>query len=100
MEAGGFAENYTASYFDVDFCLRLRRDYKKRIIYTPHSISLHHENQWDGEGGALADDNLNSEVVQAGTFLLLSLALCQLCIDFFWRRLESIHPGMDEVSGA
>jgi len=65
-ELGGFSEKFSISYYDVDFCLRAQRNFQKRVIYTPHSISLHHENPMDTEDGSLADDNLANEVVQAG----------------------------------
>ena len=41
-ELGGFDENFSTMYQDVDLCLRVR-ERGLRIIWTPRAILLHHE---------------------------------------------------------
>ena len=40
---GGFDEAFHLNYNDVDFCLKLRRNLGKRIVYTPHAMLYHYE---------------------------------------------------------
>lgn len=40
---GGFDENYYYCYEDVDLCLKLKDQLKKRCVYTPTAQLIHHE---------------------------------------------------------
>lgn len=42
MEAGGFDEDLTIAYNDVDLCLKLRQK-GYLIVYTPYAVLYHHE---------------------------------------------------------
>jgi GT2 family glycosyltransferase len=42
LEMGGFNEQFSTIYQDLDLCLRLRNK-GLRIIWTPHAVLLHHE---------------------------------------------------------
>lgn len=39
---GGFSEHFFTAYQDVDLCLKIR-ERKKRIIWTPRAVFVHHE---------------------------------------------------------
>ena len=41
-QAGGFSEDFTVAFNDVDFCLKVR-DLGYFNLYTPHAILIHHE---------------------------------------------------------
>lgn len=42
LQLGGFDENLTVTFNDIDFCLRLR-EAGYRIVWTPHAELIHHE---------------------------------------------------------
>jgi GT2 family glycosyltransferase len=44
---GGFEEEYINGYEDVDLCLKVG-ELGQRIVYTPHSVVIHHESVSDG----------------------------------------------------
>ncbi len=46
--AGGFDENLTVAYNDVDFCIRLQ-DLGLRNVFTPHAVLLHRESATRGK---------------------------------------------------
>lgn len=41
-QVGGFDEQFTIAFGDIDLCLRLQ-DWGYRIVYTPDSVLIHHE---------------------------------------------------------
>lgn len=47
MELGGFDEHFRNGFEDVDFCLRAGQA-GKRVLYTPHAVVVHHEEQSEG----------------------------------------------------
>lgn len=50
-EVGGFDENFSHAYNDVDFCLKIReRGYL--IVYTPYAKLIHHEYLTRGHDGS------------------------------------------------
>jgi|GEM_PF-39204 len=47
IELGGFDEHFRNGFEDVDFCLRAGQAGRK-ILYTPHAVVTHHEEQSEG----------------------------------------------------
>ncbi|QEM69759.1 glycosyltransferase [Geobacter sp. FeAm09] len=47
LELGGFDEHFRNGFEDVDFCLRAGQAGKK-VLYTPHALVIHHEEQSEG----------------------------------------------------
>lgn len=55
-EVGGFSEEFSLNYNDVDFCLKLhQRGY--RIVYVPEAVLYHYESlSKEGAGGVSAEE--------------------------------------------
>jgi len=51
---GGFDEDFTVAYSDVDYCMRIS-DAGFRVIYTPHCEMVHHESVSRGVSGQASD---------------------------------------------
>jgi len=47
IELGGFDEHFHNGFEDVDFCLRAGQS-GRRVLYTPHAVVVHHEEQSEG----------------------------------------------------
>ena len=47
LDLGGFDEHYRNGFEDVDFCLRAGQA-GRRVLYTPHAVVVHHEEQSEG----------------------------------------------------
>jgi len=47
IELGGFDEHFHNGFEDVDFCLRGGQSGRK-VLYTPHAVVVHHEEQSEG----------------------------------------------------
>ncbi|WP_223920853.1 glycosyltransferase [Geobacter sp. AOG2] len=47
VELGGFDEHFHNGFEDVDFCLRAGQS-GRRVLYTPHAVVVHHEEQSEG----------------------------------------------------
>lgn len=54
LEVGGFTEEFTVAYNDVDLCLKVRET-NRYIVYTPYAELYHYESKTRG------DDNADSE---------------------------------------
>jgi O-antigen biosynthesis protein len=67
--AGGFNSHFVTAYQDVDLCLQLRSK-RKRNLFTPHAVFIHHESQTRSAYNDLVDRNLLldrwNHLIQAG----------------------------------
>jgi GT2 family glycosyltransferase len=54
-EVGGFDENITVAFNDVDLCLRVREK-GYLIVYTPYARAYHHESATRGRSHPLSDE--------------------------------------------
>ena len=56
IDCGGFdAKNFSISFNDVDYCLRLRKQGYK-VLWTPHAQLMHHESASRGKDNTPADE--------------------------------------------